>query len=80
MEKNSIWLDHLTHEQVDMLNILWSLAEWSDVEKWQSTLSEEDRQMSDSLIRLIVLESADEIINDDLSEANEVLKKFTLKA
>lgn len=74
-----ITLENLTPEQVEMLDILWSMTELSEVEEWQETLSEEEREMSESLIRLVILESMDRIITSDLSAAREVLKKFTLK-
>lgn len=72
-----ITLENLTPEQVEMLNILWSMTELSEVEEWQETLTEEEREMSEALIRLVILESMDNIITSDLSDAQEVLKKFT---
>jgi hypothetical protein len=72
-----ITLENLTPEQVEMLDILWSMTELSEVEEWQETLSEEEREMSESLIRLVILESMDRVITSDLSDAQEVLKKFT---
>ncbi len=77
MNGNPITLENLTPEQVEMLDILWSMTELSEVEEWQETLSEEEREMSESLIRLVILESMDRIITSDLSDAQEVLKKFT---
>jgi DNA gyrase/topoisomerase IV subunit B len=80
MNDKPISLSNLTADQVEMLDILWSLGELSDVEEWQSTLEPEDREMSDALIKLVILETMDEIITSDLSDAQEVLQKFTLKA
>ena len=80
MNDKPISLTNLTAEQVEMLDILWSLRELSDVEELQSTLEPEDREMSDTLIKLVILETMDEIITSDLSDAQEVLQKFTLKA
>jgi hypothetical protein len=80
MNDKPISLSNLTAEQVEMLDILWSFRELSDVEEWQSTLEPEDREMSDTLIKLVILETMDEIITSDLSDAQEVLQKFTLKA
>lgn len=80
MNDKPISLTNLTAEQVEMLDILWSLRELSDVEEWQSTLEPEDREMSEALIKLVILETMDEIITSDLSDAQEVLQKFTLKA
>ena len=80
MNDKPISLSNLTADQVEMLDILWSLRELSDVEEWQSTLEPEVREMSDALIKLVILETMDEIITSDLSDAQEVLQKFTLKA
>jgi hypothetical protein len=80
MNDKPISLTNLTAEQVEMLDLLWSFRELSDVEEWQSTLEPEDREMSDTLIKLVILETMDEIITSDLSDAQEVLQKFTLKA
>lgn len=80
MNDKPITLSNLTAEQVEMLDILWSLREFSDVEEWQSTLEPEDKEMSETLIKLVILETMDEIITSDLSDAQEVLQKFTLKA
>lgn len=74
-----ITLENLTPEQVEMLDILWSMTELSEVEEWQETLTEEERVMSEVLIRLVILESMDRVITSDLTDAEEVLKKFTLK-
>lgn len=80
MNDKPISLNNLTAEQVEMLDILWSLRELSDVEEWQETLSSEDREMSELLIKLVILEAMDNVITSDLSDAQEVLQKFTLKA
>ncbi len=80
MNDKPISLSNLTAEQVEMLDTLWSLRELSDVEEWQETLSSEDREMSELLIRLVILEAMDNVITSDLSDAQEVLQKFTLKA
>lgn len=80
MNDKPITLSNLTAEQVEMLDILWSLREFSEVEEWQATLEPEDREMSESLIKLVILETMDEIITSDLSDAQDVLQKFTLKA
>jgi hypothetical protein len=77
MSESPVTLNNLTTEQVEMLDTLWSMSELSDVEEWQETLSEEERAMSETLIRLVILESMDTIITSDLSDAQEVLKKFT---
>jgi hypothetical protein len=78
MNHKPISLDKLTTEQAEMLEILWSLPELADVEAWQSTLTSEELEMSQTLMRLVIMEAVDDIFADDVSEAREYLKKFQL--
>ncbi len=78
MNQKPITLTNLTAEQVEMLEILWSLTDLSEVEEFQSTLSDQELEMCETLIRLIILETVDDIVCEDLSEARTVLKKFQL--
>lgn len=78
MNQKPITLTNLTTEQVEMLEILWSLTDFSEVEEFQATLSDQEREMSETLMRLIILETVDEILDNDVSDACEYLKKFQL--
>ena len=78
MKQKPITLTNLTAEQAEMLEILWSLTEWDDVEKFQATLSDQELALCETLIRLVVLETVDDILCEDLSQAQAVLKKFQL--
>jgi len=78
MNQKPISLDKLTTEQAEMLEILWSLSELADVEAWQSTLTLEELEMSETLMRLVIMEAVDDIFADDVSEAREYLKRFQL--
>lgn len=78
MNHKPISLNQLTEEQAEMLEILWSLAELADVEAWQSTLSPEELEMSETLMRLVILEAVDDIFADDVGQAREYLKRFQL--
>jgi len=78
MNQKPITLTNLTTEQVEMLEILWNLTDFSEVEEFQATLSDSEREMSETLIRLIILETVDDIVCEDLSQAQTVLKKFQL--
>jgi hypothetical protein len=78
MKQKPITLTNLTAEQAEMLEILWSLTEWDDVEKFQATLSDQELALCETLIRLVVLETVDDILCEDLSQARAVLKKFQL--
>jgi hypothetical protein len=78
MKQKPITQTNLTAEQAEMLEILWSLTEWDDVEKFQVNLNDQELEMCETLIRLIILETVDDIVCEDLSEARAVLKKFQL--
>jgi hypothetical protein len=78
MKQKPITLANLTAEQVEMLEILWSLSDFSEVEEFQSTLSDSELDLCETLIRLIILETVDDIVCEDLSQARAVLKKFQL--
>jgi hypothetical protein len=78
MKQKPITLNNLTAEQVEMLEILWSLTDLSEVEQFQSTLSDQELDLCETLIRLVILETVDDIVCEDLSEAQAVLKKFQL--
>jgi hypothetical protein len=78
MNQKPITLTNLTTEQVEMLEILWNLTDFSEVEEFQATLGDSEREMSETLIRLIILETVDDIVCEDLSQAQTVLKKFQL--
>jgi hypothetical protein len=78
MNQKPITLTDLTAEQVEMLEILWNLTDLSDVEQFQSTLSDSELDLCETLIRLIILETVDDIVCEDLSQARAVLKKFQL--
>ena len=75
-------INNLTGRQVEMLDIMWSLEHYEDIEAWQATLDLEEREMSETLMRLILLELVDETINavtkEDLTLARDYLKKFQL--
>lgn len=78
MNRHPISLTKLTVEQAEMLDILWSLQDLADVEAWQSTLTTAELEMSETLMRLIILETVDEIIADDVGQAREYLRQFQL--
>ncbi len=78
MNQKPITLTNLTTEQVEMMEILWSLSDFAEVEAWQSTLSPEELEMSKTLMQLVILETVDEILADEVSDACAYLKKFQL--
>ena len=78
MNHKPISLDKLTTEQAEMLEILWSLSELADVVAWQSTLTPEELEMSETLMRLVIMEAVDDIFAEDVDQAREYLKRFQL--
>ena len=78
MNHKPISLDKLTAEQAEMLEILWSLSELADVVAWQSTLTSEELEMSETLMRLVIMEAVDDIFAEDVDQAREYLKRFQL--
>ena len=79
MNDKEIRLENLTPRQVEMLDIMWDLEHYADVEAWQSTLDPEEREMSETLMKMILLEMVDNTLEvDDVDVAKEYLKKFML--
>lgn len=78
MNRHPISLTKLTAEQAEMLDILWSLQNLADVEAWQSTLTTTELELSETLMQLIILETVDEIIANDVGQAREYLRQFQL--
>jgi hypothetical protein len=79
MNKKQITLDNLTPEQAEMMDILWSLSDFADVEAWQSTLDPAELEMSNTLMRLVILETVDDIFAEDVAQAANYLKRFRLQ-
>ena len=80
MNPKDIKLNGLTYEQVEMLDIMWSLDTVDEFFDWYETLSKEEQNICDTLQRLIILEMADlEWENTKkFPLAKQVLKKFML--
>lgn len=78
MNKKQITLSHLTPEQAEMMDILWSLSDFAEVEAWQSTLTPAELELSNTLMRLVILETVDDIFAEDVAQARDYLKRFQL--
>lgn len=70
-----IHLDNLTPEQVEMLDIMWSLETYDEFQGYLNSLSTSDRKQAESLAKLIILAEMDNLVGD-CTEAKEVLAKF----
>lgn len=54
-----ITLTGLTDDQMDMLDIMWSLDTEEDYFNWYDCLDKEQQQMAELLQRLVIMESID---------------------
>lgn len=74
-----IRIENLTPRQVEMLEIMWDLEDYEDVQAWQATLDPKERDMSETLMKMILLEMADNLLEvDDVGLAQDYLKRFRL--
>ena len=72
-------LEGLTEHQVELLDTMWAIEEFTELEEWMETLSKEDRFEAESLQRLVVLETFEELLEQNkYPEANMVIDKFKL--
>jgi hypothetical protein len=72
-----IQLENLTPEQVEMLDIMWSLETYEDYTQYLESLDAADRRMAESLAQMVVLAEMDNLIGD-CNEAKDLLKNFAL--
>ena len=78
MNDKPITLTHLTPHQVDLLDQLWSLESIQEVDEWLSTLSAKDRVLSRTLMQMVMQETIEDLVVEDLSLAREYLTRFQL--
>ena len=72
-------IEGLTHHQKDLLDTMWAIEEFEDLEQWMETLSSEDRTEAEALQRLVVLETFEELLEKNkYPEANRVIDQFRL--
>jgi hypothetical protein len=80
MNPRDIKISGLTYEQVEMLDIMWSLDTVDEFFNWYETLDKDDQNTVDTLQRLIILEVADAEWENTkrFPQAKAVLKQFML--
>jgi hypothetical protein len=80
MNPRDIKLSGLTYEQVEMLDIMWSLDTVDEFFDWYETLDKDNQNTVDTLQRLIILEVADAQWENTkrFPQAKAVLKQFML--
>jgi hypothetical protein len=67
----------LTERQVELLDTMWAIEEFSELEEWMATLCRADRMEAQNLQRLVVLETFEELMEQDgYPEANVVIDKI----
>jgi hypothetical protein len=72
-------LEGLTEHQVELLDTMWAIEEFTELEQWMDTLSKADRFEAESLQRLVVLETFEELLEQNkYPEANMVIDTFRL--
>jgi hypothetical protein len=73
-----IQIENLTQDQVEMLDIMWSLDTMEDYFEWYNTLNVTEQKQADTLQRMLVISEIDNLITEDLSQAKHFLKDFML--
>jgi len=71
-------INGLTPEEVQMLDMMWSIESVEDMEDWVASLNREERLMVYRLRMLLIAEIIDYDNVQDLTEAKNYLKKFQL--
>jgi hypothetical protein len=79
MKEKSIKIYGLTTEQIDMLDIIWSLETSEDHINWLENLDDDEQRMAMSLTILLALEVIDNAMPEDLKVSKSYLKRFQLK-
>ncbi len=80
MDENEreININGLTPEEVQMLDMMWSIESVEDMEDWVASLDRDERLLVYRLRMLLIAEMIDHDTVQDLSLAKNYLKKFQL--
>ena len=72
-------IEGLTHHQKDLLDTMWAIKEYEDLEEWMATLCRADRMEAQRLQQLVILEAFEELLEQDgYPDANRVIDQFRL--
>jgi hypothetical protein len=77
VKDKDIEINGLTPEQVQMLDMMWSIESSDDMDDWLNSLSEKDMQMATQLKNLLMFALIDETV-EDFEVAKHYLKKYQL--
>ena len=56
-------IEGLTERQVELLDIMWDIEEYTELEEWMTTLDPAERVEAEALQRLVVLETFEELLD-----------------
>jgi hypothetical protein len=72
-------IEGLTTHQVELLDTMWAIEEFTELEEWMATLSRADRIEAQRLQQLVILETFEELLEKDgYPDANRVIDQFRL--
>ena len=72
-------IEGLTEHQVELLDTMWAIEEYTELEEWMATLSRADRMEAQRLQQLVVLEAFEDLMEKDgYPDANRVIDQFRL--
>ena len=78
LEDNLITIEGLTKRQKKLLQIIWSIDSKEQLFMWVRSLKQSDRDMVSTLLTVISLEVMEDFIDEEYTEANEIISKFKL--
>jgi hypothetical protein len=72
-------IEGLTERQVELLDTMWEIEEFTELEEWMATLCRADRMEAQRLQQLVVLEAFEDLLEKDgYPDANKVIDQFRL--
>jgi hypothetical protein len=72
-------INGLTERQVELLDTMWAIEEFEELEAWMATLCRADRVEAENLQQLVILEAFEELLDEDgYPDAKRVIDKFRL--
>jgi hypothetical protein len=72
-------LEGLTEHQVELLDTMWAIEEFDELEAWMETLSKADRAQAELLQRLVILEEFEGMLEQSkYPDAKRVIDQFRL--
>ena len=68
----------VTKKQVKLLDTMWALDSYEEYCEWKSSIPSDEQREVALLEELLLLADIDNMAEDDLSDANEVLMTFSM--